>query len=98
MNSDDTIAAYAARFRSSSGHAAKPPTRQTLPPDLARLEAEAIHILREVAASFRKPVMLYSIGKDSTVMLPSGHRCRRSHWCMWTACGNLRPWARFATR
>ena len=33
------------------------------------LEAEAIHIMREVAAEFRKPVMLYSIGKDSTVML-----------------------------
>jgi sulfate adenylyltransferase subunit 2 len=77
MNSDDTIAAYAARFRSSSGHAAKPPTRQTLPPDLARLEAEAIHILREVAASFRKPVMLYSIGKDSTVML---HLALKAFW------------------
>ena len=36
---------------------------------LQRLEAEAIHIFREVAASFSKPVMLYSIGKDSSVML-----------------------------
>ncbi|MBP2547685.1 sulfate adenylyltransferase subunit 2 [Neorhizobium galegae] len=36
---------------------------------LDRLEAEAIHIFREVAASFSKPVMLYSIGKDSSVML-----------------------------
>jgi sulfate adenylyltransferase subunit 2 len=36
---------------------------------LRRLEAEAIHILREVAANFAKPVMLYSIGKDSSVML-----------------------------
>jgi sulfate adenylyltransferase subunit 2 len=36
---------------------------------LKRLEAEAIHILREVAANFAKPVMLYSIGKDSSVML-----------------------------
>lgn len=34
-----------------------------------RLEAESIHIIREVAAEFRKPVMLYSIGKDSSVML-----------------------------
>jgi len=34
-----------------------------------RLEAEAIHILREVAATFSNPVMLYSIGKDSSVML-----------------------------
>lgn len=36
---------------------------------LDRLEAEAIHIFREVAGNFAKPVMLYSIGKDSSVML-----------------------------
>ncbi len=36
---------------------------------LKRLEAESIHIIREVAATFRNPVMLYSIGKDSAVML-----------------------------
>jgi sulfate adenylyltransferase subunit 2 len=36
---------------------------------LKALEAESIHILREVAAEFAKPVMLYSIGKDSSVML-----------------------------
>jgi sulfate adenylyltransferase subunit 2 len=36
---------------------------------LRMLEAEAIHILREVASEFAKPVMLYSIGKDSSVML-----------------------------
>jgi sulfate adenylyltransferase subunit 2 len=36
---------------------------------LRRLEAESIHIMREVAASFANPVMLYSIGKDSSVML-----------------------------
>jgi len=36
---------------------------------LQRLEAEAIHIMREVVAEFSKPVMLYSIGKDSSVML-----------------------------
>ncbi|MFP1631674.1 sulfate adenylyltransferase subunit CysD [Zhengella sp. ZM62] len=36
---------------------------------LEKLEAEAIHIFREVAATFSKPVMLYSIGKDSSVML-----------------------------
>ncbi|MGJ5177868.1 sulfate adenylyltransferase subunit CysD [Bradyrhizobium oligotrophicum] len=36
---------------------------------LRRLEAESIAILREVAAEFRKPVMLYSIGKDSSVLL-----------------------------
>ncbi|MEP3275116.1 MAG: sulfate adenylyltransferase subunit CysD [Stappiaceae bacterium] len=36
---------------------------------LKKLEAESIHIIREVAAEFKKPVMLYSIGKDSAVML-----------------------------
>jgi sulfate adenylyltransferase subunit 2 len=36
---------------------------------LDRLEAESLHILREVAAQFRNPVLLYSIGKDSTVLL-----------------------------
>ena len=33
------------------------------------LEAESIHIIREVASEFQRPVMLYSIGKDSSVML-----------------------------
>jgi sulfate adenylyltransferase subunit 2 len=36
---------------------------------LQALEAESIHIIREVAAEFQRPVMLYSIGKDSSVML-----------------------------
>jgi sulfate adenylyltransferase subunit 2 len=36
---------------------------------LQRLEAESIHIMREVASEFQRPVMLYSIGKDSSVML-----------------------------
>lgn len=36
---------------------------------LDALEAESIHIFRETAASFRRPVMLYSIGKDSSVLL-----------------------------
>jgi sulfate adenylyltransferase subunit 2 len=36
---------------------------------LRQLEAESIHIIREVAAEFERPVMLYSIGKDSGVML-----------------------------
>ena len=36
---------------------------------LAQLESEAIHIMREVVAQFERPVMLYSIGKDSSVML-----------------------------
>lgn len=38
-------------------------------PHLRALEAESIHILREVVAEFEKPVMLYSIGKDSSVMV-----------------------------
>ncbi len=36
---------------------------------LRMLEAESIHIIREVVAEFQRPVMLYSIGKDSSVML-----------------------------
>ena len=36
---------------------------------LERLEAESIHIMREVVAECERPVMLYSIGKDSSVML-----------------------------
>lgn len=36
---------------------------------LRELEAEAIHIIREVVAEFENPVMLYSIGKDSSVMV-----------------------------
>ena len=45
------------------------PMLRRLPAHLRRLEAEAIGIMREVAAEFRNPVMLYSIGKDSSVML-----------------------------
>ncbi len=45
-------------------------TRATrLPEDLRRLEAEAIHIIREVVAERANPVLLYSIGKDSAVLL-----------------------------
>ncbi|MEO1102740.1 MAG: sulfate adenylyltransferase subunit CysD [Pseudomonadota bacterium] len=44
---------------------------------LRRLEDESIHIMREVAAEFRNPVMLYSIGKDSTVML---HLARKAFY------------------
>jgi sulfate adenylyltransferase subunit 2 len=43
--------------------------KQRLTPHLARLEAEAIGILREGVAAFRRPVLLYSIGKDSSVLL-----------------------------
>ncbi|NDV13124.1 sulfate adenylyltransferase subunit CysD [Crenobacter caeni] len=44
---------------------------------LKQLEAESIHIIREVVAEFDKPVMLYSIGKDSAVML---HLARKAFW------------------
>ena len=44
---------------------------------LQRLEAEAIHILREVVAEAEKPVMLYSVGKDSAVML---HLARKAFY------------------
>ena len=57
-----------ASFRSHR-ELARPPHRPALPTHLKRLEAESIEIMREVVAEFRKPVMLYSIGKDSSVML-----------------------------
>ncbi|MGM7645493.1 sulfate adenylyltransferase subunit CysD [Nocardia sp. JW2] len=44
---------------------------------LAALEAEAVHILREVAATFERPVLLFSGGKDSAVLL---HLARRAFW------------------
>jgi len=47
------------------------------PTHLKRLEAESIGILREAVAEFRNPVMLYSIGKDSSVML---HLARKAFY------------------
>ena len=44
---------------------------------LKQLEAESIHIIREVAAEFDNPVMMYSIGKDSSVML---HLARKAFY------------------
>ena len=44
---------------------------------LERLEAESIHIMREVVAECEKPVMLYSVGKDSSVML---HLARKAFY------------------
>nr|WP_282189265.1 sulfate adenylyltransferase subunit CysD [Azospirillum endophyticum] len=54
------------------GHEDRLPAILTTPARLThlqRLEAESIHIMREVAAQFQKPVMLYSVGKDSSVLL-----------------------------
>jgi sulfate adenylyltransferase subunit 2 len=56
---DQAIARYASRAAAPSA----------LTPHLRRLEAESIEIIREVVAVCRNPVLLYSIGKDSTVML-----------------------------
>lgn len=60
---------------------------------LDALEAEAIYIIREVAAESEKPVMLYSIGKDSTVMMHLAlkafyRRSRRSRSCTSTRRGS----------
>ena len=49
----------------------------TLPRHLQQLEAEAVAIMREVAAEFRNPVLLYSIGKDSSVLL---HLARKAFY------------------
>lgn len=62
---------------------------------LDELEAEAIYIIREVAAECEKPVMLYSIGKDSSVMLHLALKAfypenRLSHFCMSIQHGNLK--------
>ena len=46
-----------------------PAPARALPAHLKRLEAESIAIMREVVAEFQNPVMLYSIGKDSGVMV-----------------------------
>ena len=54
------------------------PTSPTQPlSHLDQLEAESIHIIREVVAEAKNPVMLYSIGKDSAVML---HLARKAFW------------------
>ncbi len=53
----------------SAAASANPPRSSHLLSHLRLLEAESMHILREVASEFERPVMLYSIGKDSSVML-----------------------------
>lgn len=66
-----SLETYAQRFRE------RPRRTRPLSPQLRRLEAESIFIMREVAASFEAPVMLYSIGKDSSVML---HLALKAFW------------------
>jgi sulfate adenylyltransferase subunit 2 len=58
-----------ARLTTDAAPPAFPRRREALSPHLRRLEAEAIEIFREVAATAGAPVMLYSIGKDSGVLL-----------------------------
>jgi len=53
----------------SMASAISPAEASNLPKHLKRLEAESIEIMRDVIAEFKNPVMLYSIGKDSSVML-----------------------------
>lgn len=53
------------------------PAKHRLDPTLQALENEAIHIFREVAAEFERPVMLYSVGKDSSVLL---HLARKAFY------------------
>ena len=58
-------------------------------PQLEVLEAESIHMMREVAAEFERPVLLFSGGKDSIVMLALAERAfwpagPRSPSCTWT--------------
>jgi sulfate adenylyltransferase subunit 2 len=54
-----------------------PATRSALTPHLKRLEAESIHIIREAVAEAENPAMLYSVGKDSAVML---HLARKAFY------------------
>lgn len=70
-NIEQTLEAYAERVR------ARPQRERPLSAHLKALEAESIHIMREVVAEFSNPVMLYSIGKDSAVML---HLALKAFW------------------
>jgi sulfate adenylyltransferase subunit 2 len=68
---------------------------------LQRLEAESIHIMREVVAECERPVMLYSIGKDSAVMLHLAMKAfyparRRFRCCTWTPPGSSERCTRIA--
>ena len=62
-----------------------------LPKHLKRLEAESIEIMREVVAAFKKPVMLYSIGKDSSVMLHVAMKAFIPLHCRFRCCISTPP-------
>ena len=70
---------------------------------LYRLEAEAIEIMREVVSEAENPVMLYSVGKDSAVMLHLAKKAfypspLRFRFCMWIQLGSSKRCINCATR
>lgn len=77
------LSTISSKERSSATRSVAPQQEAFNTPDAARLthlkqlEAESIHIIREVAAEFANPVMMYSIGKDSSVML---HLARKAFY------------------
>ena len=58
---------------------------------LRLLEAESIQIIREVAAEFQRPVMLYSIGKDSSVMVRLAQKAFYPGRFRFRCCTSIRP-------
>ena len=80
----------AADIRMARPFAQRPPMAGYQITHLKQLESESIRIIREVAAEFEKPVMLYSIGKDSTVLL---HLARKAFYpgaCRFRCCTSIR--------
>ena len=75
--------------RRTDSAAAAPEAR--LPKHLRRLESKSIEIMREVVADFRKPAMLYSIGKDSSVMLHLAIKAFYPAPCLFPCCTWIRP-------